>query len=63
MSDLQRPNTKLFLNVYISVSMLFSKIRIGGTSRYMKPMPVICILVQLMTHCPICGILFGIFVL
>ena len=40
-SDLLRPNKKWSLNVCISCSMLSYKIILGGTSCYMKPMPVI----------------------
>ena len=39
-SDLIKPNTKLSSNVCIFCSMLSYKIRFGGTSWYMKPMPV-----------------------
>ena len=41
LSDLLILNTKWSSNVYISCSMLFSKIRMGGTSCHMKNMPVI----------------------
>ena len=40
-SDLLRPNTKRSLNVCIYCSVLSSKIMLGGTSWYMKPMPVV----------------------
>ena len=40
-SDLIIPNTKRSLNVCIYYSVLSSKIRLGVTRWYMKPMPVI----------------------
>ena len=40
-SYLHITNTKRSLNIFISCSILFSKIRLVGTSWYMKPMPMI----------------------
>ena len=41
LSDFHITNTKWSLNAYIYFSMFFSKIRLGGNSFHMKPMPVI----------------------